>query len=123
MLQPWLVIAGLWIGLTIWLCAGGAATLTAQQPPPAETSIRGTVTVDGQPAQGLILFFLPDDQIIGAKVGDDGKYHVKRIPLGEATVVFQGARVAAKFSSEETSGLRVQTEAGANEINFDLTSR
>lgn len=122
MSRPWLIVPALLIGLTFWFVSGGA-TLTAQQAAQAEASIRGIVTVDGQPAKGLILFYLPDDQIVGAKVGDDGKYHVKRIPLGEASVVIQGPRVPGKYSSEEMSGLRVQTVAGNNEINLELTSR
>ena len=75
--------------------------------------------VDAGQALGKITFHL-DDQFVGAKANEDGKFKVNRVLVGKYKVTIEGKGVPAKFASEDVSPLTVEVKVGANTFDFDL---
>ena len=73
----------------------------------------------GKPIIGKITFHW-DDQFVGAKVKEDGKFKVNRVMIGKYKVTIEGKDVPANFASEEDSSLTVEVKEGDNSFNFDL---
>jgi hypothetical protein len=89
-------------------------------PEPTDARVNGAVTVAGQPlAEGRIFFHLDGGQFVGCKV-KAGKYRIDRVPLGEHRVTFEGNGVAAKYASEEATGLVTNVTGAANTFDFEL---
>jgi hypothetical protein len=108
-----------------------------------ETSITGTVTVDGHPLQDGYITFFPTQggkNTCGAQV-IDGKYQIEQIPPGPRRVVISGTPEAtAATSAAGPPTLRflpsanyvapravgnqkvVEIESGTRTLNFDLVN-
>jgi hypothetical protein len=92
-------------------------------------SVEGTVTLNDQPLAGArVIFYLKDDQLIGAKTQKDGSFRVKGVPVGTHKVTVEVLRegrslLPPKYASEATSELRVEVKKGANTHDFKLRSR
>jgi hypothetical protein len=83
--------------------------------------IKGMITLDGKPIPSGRVFFFVGDQFVGCKI-KDGRFTVDRVAIGMYAVTIESKGVPARYSSEDTTGLRVQVRTGANVFNFDLTS-
>jgi hypothetical protein len=85
-------------------------------------SVKGTVTLNGVPlADGKLKLHVSGAKPIELPI-KGGKYAGDKVPAGMRTVTIEGAGVPAKYGSPETSPLRVEIKAGANELVFDLKS-
>jgi hypothetical protein len=85
-----------------------------------EATVKGTVTVKGQPlASGRIFFHFDDDQFVGAKV-KNGTYRVKRVAPGRYKVSIEGKGLPAPYATENTTPLVVEVSKGAATANLDL---
>jgi len=112
--------AGVVVAGALALVGAGPRASAADQAP----SISGTITLDGQPLPGgRIIFYVGDDQFVGAKVKADGTYKVDRIPVGTHKVAVEHKTVPARFTSEDLSGLRVEVKGGMTVLNLDLKSK
>ena len=102
-----------------------ALALLATRPLAADEvalTVAGTVTVHGQTvADGQIIFYLDDDEFVGTRI-KNGAYKVTRVPAGKWRVTIRGDGVPAKFTLQETSGLRVVVEPGRNTMDFVLSN-
>lgn len=100
----------------------GAILLIASGPAiAADTEVSGTVTVAGAPlGGGKILLHLGDGEFLGTSVSKTGMYAFKKlsVPPGQYTVTIEGKGVAAKYSDEKVSALRIEVRDGTN--TFDL---
>jgi hypothetical protein len=85
----------------------------------ADGTVDGRVTVRGKPFTGKIAFHL-DDQFVGSKVNDEGKYKVKRVMVGKYKVTIEGKGVPEKFTTEDITPLTVEVKEGVNTFDFDL---
>lgn len=84
------------------------------------TAVDGSVTVKGQPLQaGKITFYLDDDQFVGSKV-KDGKYKVRRVPVGEWRVVIERDGMPGRIATEKASEFPVEVKPGGNSFDFDM---
>jgi hypothetical protein len=112
--------AGAVAACALALLAAGPRASAADQAP----SISGRITLDGRPLPGgRIIFYVGDDQLVGAKVTADGTYKVDRIPVGTHKVTVEYKTVPPKYASEDQSSLRVETKAGVNVLDFDIRSK
>src|SRR5262249_32661527 len=112
--------AGVVMAGALVLVGAGPRTSVADPAP----SISGRITLDGRPLPGgRIIFYVGDDQLVGAKVKADGTYKVDRIPVGTHKVTVEHKTVPPKYASEDQSALRVETKEGVNVIDLDLTSK
>jgi|SRR5688500_9707480 hypothetical protein len=85
-------------------------------------NVKGKVTVDGRPLpEGTILLHAEGVAPIEVSV-KDGAFSAEKVPFGERTVTIKGKGVPGKYSSRETTPLKVALRVGANEVNFDLKS-
>ncbi len=86
----------------------------------AAATVKGMVTVNGQPlASGRIFFHFDDDQFVGAKV-KDGTYTVKRVAPGRYKVSVEGEGVPAVYAAENTTPFVVEVSKGAATADLDL---
>ena len=85
----------------------------------ADGKVNGLIVLGGKPIPGKITFHL-DDQFVGAKVKEDGKFKVNRVLVGKYKVTIEGKGVPAKFTSEDVSPLTVEVKEGDNTFDFDL---
>jgi hypothetical protein len=102
-----------------------AVTSTAVLPAADEvktTTIRGLVIINGKPLAGRILFHLDKGQFVGAKLDEEGRFTIDRVPLGEQHVTVEGKGVPEKYASEKSSGLSVKVVEGENSFVFELRS-
>jgi hypothetical protein len=111
-----------------WAVMACALALVGAGPRTSATdhapSISGKITLDGRPLPGgRIIFYMGDDQFVGAKVKADGTYKVDRIPVGKHKVTVEYKTVPPKYASEDQSALRVETKEGVNVVDFDLRSK
>jgi hypothetical protein len=102
--------------------------------------VTGLVTVDGQPAPGLSVMFLPAGPGRPAlgRTDQNGHYELTTFRQGDGALV-GGHRVAiapsedpagawakkklpARYREAETSALSVEVQPGRNEFHFDLTT-
>jgi hypothetical protein len=91
----------------------------------ATGSVEGTVTLDGRPlAAGTMELHVSEEKKkpLELKV-KAGKYAEKEVPPGDYVVVIRGDGVPSRYSSRETSALRVAVKAGQNVIDFSLISQ
>jgi hypothetical protein len=108
-----------------------AAVLTFGQRAAADdlASVKGTITVDGQPLpSGRILFHLGDGQFVGAKIKKDGTFKMERVPAGKYKVTVEAAVgdkivLPARYAAEDKSELQVEVKKGDNTLDFKLLSR
>jgi hypothetical protein len=110
--QVWGAVA---ISLSLMAYGRGAAAQTT-------APVSGHVVFNGKPlAAGKIVFYLDDDEFVGAKI-KDGRFKLRRAPAGTWRVAIESDDVPAKYRGEETSGLSVRIKAGvANQFDFELT--
>ncbi len=102
------------------LCAFFAAT---QSSFAATAIIGGMVVLDGQPlAAGKITFHQDNGQFVGSVI-KDGKFAIDAAPIGVLKVTVEGKGVSPKYTTPETTALTVQTRAGKNQFDFDLTTK
>jgi hypothetical protein len=86
----------------------------------ADGKVSGIIKIQGKPlTAGKIFFHLDNGQFVGSKV-KDGKFTVDRVPTGAKKVSVEGDGVPKKFSSEETSPLRVEIKEGDGVYDFVL---
>ena len=85
----------------------------------ADGKVTGLITVRGKPITGKVTFHL-DDQFVGSKVKEDGKYTVNRVMVGKYKVTLEGKGVPAKFTAEDITPLTVEVKEGANTFDFEL---
>ena len=86
----------------------------------AESKASGRITINGKPvADGRVTFHLPNGQFAGSKIVE-GKFAVDQMPVGTLKVTVEGTGVPAKYTSEETSALTVQTKVGTAIFDFNL---
>jgi hypothetical protein len=88
--------------------------------------VSGVISYQGKAlAAGEVTFISLDQKapkVLTATV-KDGKYAAKGLPPGKYKVVVDGgkdAKLPAKYSTADTSGLTVEAKAGANTFDFDL---
>ena len=98
-------------------------------------TVEGVVTLDGKPLSGSRIFFhVGDGQFVGAKIGDDGKYKTKLVPVGKHKVTIEylketpGGKVEqilpAKYAADDKGSLVVEvTKTGPNTLDFALKSK
>jgi hypothetical protein len=85
----------------------------------ADGKLDGRITVRGKPFIGKIAFHL-DDQFVGSKVNDEGKYKVNRLMVGKYKVTVEGKGVPEKYTSDDLTPLTVDVQEGDNTFNFEL---
>src|SRR5262245_14888712 len=94
-------------GCGLVLAGAGPPAPAADQPP----VISGRITLDGRPLPGgRIIFYVGDDQFVGAKVKADGTFKVDRVPVGTHSVTVEHKTVPPKYASEDQSALRVEVK-------------
>lgn len=96
-----------------------------EDPKPSETAkVQVRVIVDGKPIdKGRIFFYRDTNNFVGTHLNDEGKGIVDRIFVGDYVITVEGDGIPAKYSQVEASALRVKIAAGANEFNFELTTK
>lgn len=116
-----------WIVCLMFTGCGGA-----DHPPLGYVS--GTVTMDGEPLEGLLVLFKPADGRAASGVTDgEGKYSleytygVAGAKTGPATVMFEwplGTKNAKPLADRYTtkSDQKVEIKSGSNTFDFDLKS-
>ncbi len=112
-----------------------------------ESSVSGTVTLDGKAIGPGFLVFAPvagDTNPANGAIQTDGRYELKTantaglragkykvsvtvldqpdVPPGERSYVVAKSRIPEKYSNVETSGLEFDVESGSNTIDIPLTS-
>jgi hypothetical protein len=132
------------------LCAGCLAVsllaLSGCDGMPRAT-VRGTVTLDGQPIELGAVSFIPVDGQSPTTGGPitNGRYSVANVPVGEMKVAISGSKVVgkkklyqdrpdspempitdnpvpARFSDLQNTTLRLEVKAGTNDKNWELKS-
>ena len=92
-------------------------------PAPAATAddgkVEGRITVRGKPLAGRVTFHL-DDQFVGSKVNEVGKYKVNCVLVGRYKVTIEGKGVPAQFTFEDKTPLTVEVKEGGNTFDFAL---
>jgi hypothetical protein len=112
--------------LTATLLAVPAQSQAADQE---SASIKGKVTLDGQPlANARVIFHLKDGQFVGAKTAEDGSYKVDLVPVGKHKITvevgFNGkVIIPPKYADEERSALVFELKKGANICDLNLASK
>lgn len=124
----------------LWVLALSAGFLAGCNKGPSLATVTGRVTLDGEPAEGLQVEFLPKDGSAGATslgfTRSDGTYELHypgektgAVP-GEYIVRIQGAEtdgesppkiVAPKYNT--ASELTAKVEPGVNKLDFEVTSK
>lgn len=84
-----------------------------------DAKVNGRITLHGKPATAKVAFYL-DDQFVGSKVNDEGKYKINRVMVGKYKVTIEGKGIPAKFTSEDVTPLTVEVKEGSNTFDFDL---
>jgi hypothetical protein len=113
-----------------------------------ESSVSGTVTLDGQPIGPGFLVFAPvggETNPANGAIQADGTYELKTantaglrpgkykvsvtvldqpdVPPGERSYVVARSRIPEKYSDLNTSALEFDVESGSNTIDIPLSSR
>jgi hypothetical protein len=114
------------------------------------TPVSGVVLLDGKPARGIMVQFMPDVMEAGqgptsfAVTDEDGKFTLKTYEGQEGavignhvvtltdtdeerpeqgTVAKKGPRLAARFSSPGPNGLKVTVKAGGEPIKIEASAK
>ncbi len=90
-----------------------------ETPNPADAKVTGLITRSGKPLTGKVTFHL-DDQIVVAKIKEDGTYTLNRVLAGTYIATLEGNGVPAQFTVKDETPLRVEVKAGNNTFNFEL---
>ena len=101
----------------------GCGTLATAAPPeaPAIAKVTGLATMRGKPvSKARFLLHHPDGQFVGAKINEEGRFTIGRVPVGAYKVTIEGPDIPAKYSSDEKSGLVVEVREGENAFEFNL---
>ncbi len=86
-------------------------------------SVAGKVNVDGRPIEsGRVFLYIDANQFLGARISKDGTFHLKGVPPGVYKASIEGVRVDNRYHNEDTSGLAVDLDGGANTWDIDLRS-
>jgi hypothetical protein len=113
-----------------------------------ESSVSGTVTLDGKAIGPGFLVFAPvtgNTNPANGAIQTDGRYELKTantdglragkykvsvtvldqpdVPPGERSYVVAKSRIPEKYSNVETSGLKFDVESGSNTIDIPLSSK
>jgi hypothetical protein len=111
--------------------------------PGDKASVRGKVTLAGQPLADVLVMFAPEaGPGAGGVTNAEGKYelftggaHGKRVFAGPCKISINEAepadekgnpkplRFPARYTSNESSGLTAELKPGPNECNFELESK
>jgi hypothetical protein len=84
-------------------------------------AVQGKVSVEGKPlADGKIIFHVGGGQFVGSTV-KNGNYQIGVIPVGTHKITVEGAGVAARYNSEQTTPLSVEIGAGKQNVDLELT--
>lgn len=108
----------------------------------ASGEVSGTVSYDGKPVEDGAINFVPVDgkSPTAGDVIKDGKYHAKKVPVGNMKVTISGSKVVGKKKVYDTpdspvmpvtqellpakyndkSELTFEVKSGSNEKNWDL---
>jgi len=114
-------------GIGLLFFAVWVAFLSGRTSPAADeelSSIEGKVTYKGVALkEGVITFYLKDDQFVGAKIQPDGTFRVDRVPVGTVKVTFSSKkfRLPAKYGIPETSPLTLEAKKGKGIADFQIT--
>ena len=95
--------------------------------PKAEApTVSGKVTVQGKPlAEGSVTFVSLDQKVpkVATAAVKDGSFTLKGVPPGMNAVAVTSEKagvVPLKFATTDTSGLKYQVQAGANQFDIEL---
>jgi hypothetical protein len=121
------------MAMGVWVLAGCGDKPT--------TSLRGTVTLDGQPLQsGYIVVYGPEAGCVADQIRG-GSYEVRNPPLGQVTVVisdgasptlpgwtpdakdYRAGGIPLEYLSKATSPLKVPIKEGVNPLNVTMVSQ
>jgi hypothetical protein len=87
---------------------------------PALMPVGGTVTLDGRPAPGIILSFIPVGRTHGASAGDrtngEGRYELVNAHGGKGTPVGRYKVVAVKFRMPDGSDLPANMDLRPDDV-------
>ena len=123
------LVVGIGLVVSLTACGGGGGTEA-----PELGQVTGKVTLDGAPLADASVTFMPGKVRSSAATTDsEGKYEliyirqVKGASIGKHNVVVsklvnEKETIPNKYSGESTE-LNADVKAGANEFNFDLTSK
>ena len=102
-------------------------TPTPATPPAKTGTVKGMVTLDGQPLAAaevtVVTLDLPRPRVFTAKVADGAYAFADALPTGKYVLIVTGKGVPEKFGTTLTSGLRVEVAGGPSELNLDLKSK
>ncbi|WP_425618511.1 Dabb family protein [Anatilimnocola sp. NA78] len=91
-----------------------------EKPVAATAKLSGLVTLDGQTVPvAIVQLHLKNGQFSGSRIVD-GRFGFDNIPAGEYVVSIAGKGIPAKYSTEESSALKLSVQPGENAVNFDL---
>jgi hypothetical protein len=103
--------------------------------------VKGRVTARGKPvSSGSVILFCPGKRILRGVIGEDGRYSISGVPVGEAVVTVRApppasglpagadnsvtpgaaAEIPARYAVPEESGLTVQVNKGRVVFDIDL---
>src|SRR5438128_1084062 len=71
-------------------CVAGFALVLAPGCGSKTATVEGLVTIQGKPvADGSVVFYCADKQIVRGLIGSDGRYSIPNVPCGQAIVTVQ----------------------------------
>jgi hypothetical protein len=86
-------------------------------------TVTGKVTYNGNPVPGGQVFFvLPDTPPVFAKIGPDGSYTAKDVPVGEATVCVETDSVKSAGGGAATPQYKPPKDADPNVYDPSIQS-
>jgi hypothetical protein len=103
--------------------------------------VKGKATVDGKPAIGAtVMLSAGENRMTQAPVHDDGTYEASDVPVGPVKIFIRPgpartgmaniaqssgppARIPARYTKLDTSGLSLDVKGGSNDFNIEMTSK
>jgi hypothetical protein len=127
MLQGLVLVTG--AGLA--LCLVGCSSLNPNRLPETGATLEGTVTYGQQKLPAALIIVVGKDGSATGKIGEDSRYKVNNVPLGEVTIAVNTAAaqgearspgykgpqpipVDSKYHDPATSGIKTTIDKGAN---------
>jgi hypothetical protein len=104
---------------TLLVAAVGLFWAVATVASAADGSVEGMVTLRGKPLAGKLTLHW-DEQFVGAKLNQVGRYKIDRVLVGKYKVTISGKDVPPMYASDDATSLVVEVKEGANEFDFDL---
>ncbi len=84
-------------------------------------AVEGVITFKGQPlAEGKVSFHPEKGKPVAAEIKADGSFEAKGVPAGTLRVTVEAKFLPRKYSSPDTSGIRVEVKKGKQKINLEL---